>query len=285
MSLKNFMKRIYYAINPSNRIVLLDYAIDPKPTYTSNSPHKSLYEFVSGNDEQYKDILDLALQYKDRFADIKEHKAERDLSKPTWNNGYVPGLDIIMLYTLVTQLKPKKYIEIGSGTTTKTVHKARKENNLDFKITCIDPSPRQEIKEIADEWHASFIQQEPLDMFKSLSKDDIVFFDGTHTLYPNSDVMWFFLEILPVLPNGVVVQVHDIYIPYDYPQFMLDRYYSENYLLGALLLNNPDRYEIIAPNFYISKQPHLASIISKIWDHPNLATVEKHGGSFWFRTK
>ena len=104
-------------------------------------------------------------------------------------------------------------------------------------------------------------------------------------LFPNSDTQWFFLEILPVLPKGVIVQVHDIYIPYDYPQFMRDRYYSENYLLGALLLNNPLRYEVLAPNFYISEQKQLAGILAELWQLQDLQKTEQHGGSFWFRVK
>lgn len=97
--------------------------------------------------------------------------------------------------------------------------------------------------------------------------------------------MWFFLEVLPILPKGIIVQLHDIYIPYDYPQFMCDRYYSENYILGSVLLTNPEKYEIISPNFYMSEQPQLAGIIEDFWKHPNLSNVERHGGSFWFQVK
>ena len=122
-------------------------------------------------------------------------------------------------------------------------------------------------------------------MFENLEENDIVFFDGTHTVLPNSDATWFFLEVLPSIPKGVIVQVHDIYIPYDYPQFMCDRYYSENYILGAVLLANPEKYEILSPNFYISEKQSFMSLIAPVWEHPNLWDVERHGGSFWFRVR
>lgn len=263
----------------------MDYAIDPQPVYSLDRPHKKLFEMISENDISYEKILRQAQSFRERFFSINEASNEMDISQPAWNNNYVPGLDIIVLYTLINQLKPDRYVEIGSGTTTKTALKARKENDLNFTITCIDPHPRQEIAAIADEWMPTAIQEQSLDLFRNLSENDIVFFDGTHTLYPNSDVMWFFMEILPVLPPGVVVQVHDIYLPYDYPQFMRERYYSENYLLGALLLNNPGKYEIMAPVYYMSEQESLSGILNDVWVHPSMKNVETHGGSFWFRIK
>ncbi|MBC7875373.1 MAG: class I SAM-dependent methyltransferase [Ferruginibacter sp.] len=283
--IRNFIKRLYFAFRPSHRMVILDYPVEPKAVYSPEHPHKGLFEIISGNEEFYRKLLLFSLQFKEQFFTIKENKIETDLTRPGWNNDYLPGLDIIILYTLLNYHKPKSYIEIGNGTSTKTALKARKENNLDFLITCIDPHPRQEIELIADKWYHSVVQDVPVEVFRGLSENDIVFLDGTHMLYPNSDVMWFFLEVLPVLPKGVIVQVHDIYIPYDYPRFMCERYYSENYLLGALLLNNPSKYEVLAPNFYISEQKHLSGILTELWQHPNLQKTEQHGGSFWFRIK
>lgn len=283
--IRQLLRRLYLGIRPSNRLVVLDYPVEAKPLYTAAHPHQKLFGIISQNDAQYAALLHASARYHAQLHAIKEHKAESDALQPAWNNGYVPGLDILMLYTLLNEYKPKKYVEIGSGTTTKTAARARRENGLSFSITCIDPFPRQEIRQVADEWKELPVQEVPVDFFTSLSENDVVFFDGTHTLLPNSDVSWFFLEILPVLPRGVLVQVHDIYLPYDYPQFMCDRYYSENYILGAVLLSNPEKYEVIAPNFYLSERPALSSILSGFWQHPSVQGVERHGGSFWFRVR
>lgn len=283
LNMKQLLRRIYHSIRSPYRVVVLDYPVEPKPLYSFDKPHKKWFDMVAQNNHQYAALLHAVNKHTANLQLIKKAKDETDLLTPTWNNNYVPGLDIIMLYTILNKYTPKNYIEIGSGTTTKTAFKARQENNLGFSITCIDPFPRQEIKTIADVWHDKKIQDVPLELFSSLSENDIVFFDGTHTLFPNSDVMWFFLEVLPILPRGVLVEVHDIYIPYDYPQFMCDRYYSENYILGSVLLANPEKYKIIAPCFYMSEQPQLANIIEELWHHPNLSNVEKHGGSFWFQ--
>jgi hypothetical protein len=116
-------------------------------------------------------------------------------------------------------------------------------------------------------------------MAQTLEKDDVLFFDGTHLLYPNSDVMWFFLEILPNLKKGVVVHLHDVYLPYDYPDFMLKRYYNEQYVLATLLLNNPEKYEILSPNYFIYSDKALHHLLDPIWELEALKNVEQHGGS------
>ena len=95
--------------------------------------------------------------------------------------------------------------------------------------------------------------------------------------------MVFYLEILPKLKKGVIVHIHDIYLPYDYPQFMCDRFYSEQYGLAMYLLANPKKYKTILPNYFISEDSELSKSIESFWEHPNLVNVEKHGGSYWLR--
>lgn len=116
-----------------------------------------------------------------------------------------------------------------------------------------------------------------------LGENDILFIDNSHRVFPNSDAMIFFLEILPKLKKGVIVHIHDIYLPYDYPQFMCDRFYNEQYMLAAFILANPTKYQVILPNFFISQDPELSTCIAPIWNHKNLENVERHGGSIWLK--
>ena len=118
-------------------------------------------------------------------------------------------------------------------------------------------------------------------IFEAMEKGDILFIDNSHRALPNSDVTVCFLEILPLLKPGVIVHVHDIYIPYDYPQFMCDRAYSEQYVLAAFILANPEKYKTIMLNFFVSEDKELRQVISPIWDSKSLDSVERHGGSFW----
>jgi hypothetical protein len=137
----SIFKRIYYSLFAPKKVILIDYPADPVPVYTREHPHKKLFEIISANDRGYQQLLANSLSFKKNISSIKNANDEKDLTQPTWNNNFVPGLDIIILYTLLEQLKPARYIEIGSGTSTKTAYKARKDHQLNFTITCIDPHP------------------------------------------------------------------------------------------------------------------------------------------------
>ena len=275
------LKKIYNALFRPHRLALLDYSIVPSPLYTAERPHQQLLEQLQLQQNNYKHLLQQALQYKSNFSTIALQ--ETTGTAPVWNNGFFPGLDIVVLYTFLATVKPKRYVEIGSGTSTKIAAKAKAEQQLTTTITCIDPYPRKEITAVADEWLNVPLQQAPLSLFENLEAADVLFFDGSHLLHANSDVQWFFMEVLPRLKPGVVVQVHDIYLPYDYPQNMCDRFYAEQYMLATMLLSNPKRYEILAPNFYMSEDDELKQILEPLWNA--LPGVEKHGGSFWWRVK
>ena len=276
------LKKIYNAVFRPSKLALLDYAIQPSPLYNKQQPHDALYKLIAANNNSYAQLLNTALQYQQQFVTIPINEGT-DHTVASWNNGFFPGLDMVMLYTLLATLQPKRYVEIGSGTSTKLAAKAKAEQRLSFSITCIDPFPRKEITAVADEWLNVPLQQAPLSLFENLEPNDVLFFDGSHLLHANSDVQWFFLEVLPLLKKGVVVQVHDIYLPYDYPQNMCDRFYAEQYMLATMLLSNPARYELLAPNFYLSEDAELKQILEPLWKE--LPGVEKHGGSFWWRVR
>ena len=74
-------------------------------------------------------------------------------------------------------------------------------------------------------------------------------------------------------------------LPEDYPPEWLDRFYSEQYLLAAYLLAGGDRFSVELPNHFVSTDAELAAILAPLWDDPALAGVERHGGSFWIRTR
>ncbi len=278
------IKQIYRFLNPRFHNLFLEYKIDFKPRYGHGKPpHNDLLKIIEANRNKYKEIINKAISYKNSIWTIKDSKIETDSTKPTWNNGYLPGLDIIGIYTLLSEFKPKKYIEIGSGNSTKVAYKAKMEQNLSTTIISIDPMPRVEIDNLANDVIREPFENIDYKLIDELDENDILFVDNSHRILPNSDSLVFFLEILPRLKKGVIVHIHDIYLPYDYPQFMCDRFYSEQYGLAMYLLANPIKYETILPNYYIFKDKELSDLISPIWNHENLVDVEKHGGSYWLK--
>ena len=278
------IKQIYRFLNPKFQTLFLDYKVDFKPRYGHGKPaHKELLRIIEKNRDTYKELILKSLSLKESIWTIKDAKSETDSSKPTWNNGFLPGLDIIGIYTLITEFKPKKYIEIGSGNSTKVAFKAKTEHKLDTEIISIDPMPRAEIDTLANRIIREPFENIDFDILDELNENDILFVDNSHRILPNSDSMVFFLEILPRLKKGVIVHIHDIYLPYDYPQFMCDRFYSEQYGLAMYLLANSEKYQTILPNYFISEDKELSGLIAPIWNHDNLKNVERHGGSYWIK--
>jgi hypothetical protein len=278
------IKQLYRFFSPKFQNLFLDYPVDFKPRYGHGKPpHTALYDIIAANRDTYQYLLSKALDLKEHIWEIKEAKRERDTTKPGWNNGFLPGLDIIGIYTMLAEFKPKKYIEIGSGNSTKVAYKAKQEQQLSTEIISIDPMPRAEIDQLADVVIRQPFENIDLNLLYTLDENDILFVDNSHRILPNSDAMVFFMDILPKLKKGVIVHIHDVYLPYDYPQFMCDRFYSEQYGLAFYLLANPTKYETLLPNFFIAEDPALAATIAPIWQHENLSHVEKHGGSFWLR--
>lgn len=278
------IKEIYKFLSPSFQKLFLEYKVNFKPRYGHGlPPHSELYTIIDSKRDEYNVLLKKALNYKENIWTINDAKVENDPLKPTWNNGYLPGMDIIGIYTLIAELKPQKYIEIGSGNSTKVAFKAKIEQSINTKIISIDPMPRAEIDSLADLIIRKPFENIDYNILDELNENDILFVDNSHRILPNSDAMVFFLEILPKLKKGVVVHIHDIYLPYDYPQFMCDRFYSEQYGLAMYLLANRKKYEPILPNYFIYEDKELSKQIEPIWSHKNLNGVERHGGSFWLR--
>jgi predicted O-methyltransferase YrrM len=238
---------------------------------------------IERNRSVYTAWLLQALLEKDNLLRFPEKPSPENASLPAWNNGFLPGLDITMLYTIVSSTAPANYIEIGSGNSTKVVAKAKADHQLTTKVISIDPAPRAEIDQLADQVIRKPFERTDLSLFTTLKSGDIIFVDNSHRIFPNSDATVFFLEVLPVLASGVIVHFHDVYLPADYPQEMCNRYYSEQYMLAAFLLANPSRYYTIMPCYFVSEDKELSRIIDPLWKDPAMPPAEHHGASYWIQ--
>ena len=77
--------------------------------------------------------------------------------------------------------------------------------------------------------------------FAKDKKNDILFIDSSHIIRPQGDVLFEYLEILPILNPGVVVHIHDIFSPKDYLDNWIINdhlFWNEQYLLEAFLSFN-----------------------------------------------
>jgi hypothetical protein len=276
------IKSVYRFISPKFQTVHLDYKVDNTPRYGHGKPpHKGLYDIINAERETYKEIIEEAVKVKERFFEIKTIDKKTNEVEPVYNSGFLPGLDIVGIYTLILKYKPKKFVEVGSGNSTKVAYKCIKDNNLSTEIISIDPMPRAEIDSLANKIERKPFEHTDFSFIYDLEPGDILFIDNSHRILPNSDSTVFYLEVLPKLKKGVIVHIHDIYLPYDYPQFMCDRYYSEQYGLAMFILANPQKYRTLFPNYFVSEDKELSTMLNPIFNHENLKGVERHGGSYW----
>jgi len=185
---------------------------------------------------------------------------------PYWRNVFFTGMDAKVAYAFVRTFQPKRVVEIGSGNSTRFMRKAIQDGRLATKLVSIDPAPRLSTAQVADEIVVQSVIETPLSVFAELTAGDILFFDGSHLCFHGSDVTHFFLRILPVVPKGVLVHIHDIALPDEYPPHFDERYYNEQYILAAFLLHN-DCWSPIVPVHYLY----------------GLGVLSGDGGSFWMR--
>jgi predicted O-methyltransferase YrrM len=259
-----------------------DYPVRPVPRYGYGKPaHARLERLIAAGSEDYRIRLESFLDFRHDLLQIPLDPA--DPETPSWHNGWFQGLDAVALYALLAQTKPSRYVEIGSGFSTKFARRAIRDQQLPTRIISIDPSPRSAVDALCDEVIRTPIEDAHLDAtLGRLTAGDVLFLDGSHRCFQNSDVSVVFLEVLPELEPGVLVHFHDIFLPWDYPPQMADRYYSEQYLLATALLSDRS-LEVVLPNFFVSIRPDLHRVLSPLWDAFTWSATPTNGLSFWMR--
>jgi len=277
--LKETIKHLFKRNPQSYKALFLDYPISPVPRYEyGHNYHKRLKDILDKSRDKYIDLLNRFTGFYDYLKRIPYNMI--NTVDPYWSNGYFPPLDALALYCIIASTKPQHYVEIGSGNSTKFAKRTIKDFSLNTKITCIDPKPRSEIAKIADEIIYSQCETVSLDLFLSLEPGDILFIDGSHRCFMNSDVTTVFLDIIPDLKHGILIHFHDIYLPYDYPVELKELFYSEQYLLAVMLLSMPEP-DVLFPACFIQSDPELMGILRPVIE--TLSNTKFHGGSFWVR--
>ncbi|HTX75415.1 MAG TPA: class I SAM-dependent methyltransferase [Terracidiphilus sp.] len=164
-----------------------------------------------------------------------------------FNNGFFERVDAEIAYAFVRQRKPRTIIEIGSGNTTRILTAALRRNRsegVEGELIGIEPHPALFLKKGIDGLSHLLeqpVQKTPIELFRTLKENDILFIDSSHVVSVDSDVLFECLRILPVLAPGVLVHFHDIFTPLDYPQkFVMTNlcFWGEQYMLESFLSFN-----------------------------------------------
>lgn len=254
----------------------LDGYFEPRPRFGHGLPaHPELHQLIEARRAAYREHLLASLQYLPDYVNIPTDDT-------FWMNDQFAGLDSLALYYFVASRQPGRIVEIGSGHSTCFARRAIDDHGLSSHLTSIDPAPRTGIDQLCHSVIRRRLEECDLSFADELGPKDIVFFDGSHRCFTNSDVTVFFLEVLPRLKPGVLVHVHDVYLPFDYPADIADRYYSEQYLLACYMLGGGRKVQVELPNAYISQDQELHGLLKPVWGHQALQDVTPYGVSFWF---
>jgi predicted O-methyltransferase YrrM len=202
-------------------------------------------------------------------------------------NDQFPALDGWLLEAMLRWLRPRRMIEVGCGFSSLVSARVNREQlGGAMEFTCIEPYPRDfliaGVEGISDVV-VDKIQDAPLALFDRLGAGDVLFIDTSHTVKTGNDVTWLFHEVVPRLAPGVVVHVHDIFLPCDYPQkWVFEGWgWNEQYLLQSFLAFN-SAFEILVGAQWMLQR----SLPALLAGFPGMAErrhAERSGVSFWMR--
>lgn len=287
------------------------YSVLPEINKNTNIfDNKPIFNNINFNDDSHLKILDTLQEelsdfnfeipgineITDRGEIINNCAKNRDtnLSKNIFKyyqiNNAFEWMDGRMLFYFIKNNKPKKIIEIGSGWSTLIMYNTIKQFNLDTKIICIEPYPLPWLlamkKEGIIELHISNLQDTNLELFQNLDKNDICFIDSSHVVKYDSDCLYYINNIFPILKEGVLIHIHDIFLPYEYPSSWLKegRFWNEQYFIYAFLMNN-NNFKIKFANTYAQKFEKLLEIQRDSYEFKVIKDLDKSkpfgGGSLW----
>jgi len=189
--------------------------------------------------------------------------------------------DATVLAGMLCAFLPRRVVEIGSGFSTAVMLDVRERQYASFSLTSIEPYPDRlrSLLRPSDTNHQIVelpVQDVNLSLFDELGEGDFLFIDSTHVSKTGSDVNFEFFEVLPRLKSGVIIHLHDIFYPFEYPENWAvheNRAWNELYLLRSFLMYNPS-YEILL-------WPHM--LLAE--GHEGIASLATGTGSLWLRKK
>lgn len=200
----------------------------------------------AGSRATYAPIEALFEAHRDRFAEAIEGLeglrapllaiGDRPAPAPRWGQDWFPRLDGAIAYAMIRWLAPARLVEIGSGHSTRFFARGVQDGGLATEITAIDPAPRAVLDGLDTvRLLRKTVQAAGLGPFEALEPGDILAIDSSHILMPGSDVDLLLNHVLPMLPDGVIVHIHDVFLPDDYPESWAWRGYNEQLGVAPLL--------------------------------------------------
>jgi len=203
-----------------------------------------------------------------------------------YNNPFFPLADALALLTFFRHAQPRRFIEAGSGFSSCAAIDCN-EHFLSGRadLTFIDPHPERllDLLPVNSRYRSSIKQQclqdASLKTFEELQPNDILFIDSSHVAKTGSDVLDYLFRIFPALAPGVLIHIHDIFFPFEYPSdWVMDgeRSWNEAYLLRAFLSNNSGYRILFFSDWFYKCRRSLVNAEMPL-------CIQHRGGSLWLR--
>lgn len=278
---------------PVNRAVFLrqgiypvrDHYYEPQIKYSAQFDAKKIRNLHIDLREQAQLSMLQQLRYVEELRSLPQHKSQAQ-QRPGYylQNGSFAAGDADLYYLMIRNLKPKKIIEIGSGFTTLLSLEAIRRNKAeghDTKLICIEPYEFQWLEQFEEvEFKKEKVENIDPSFFSQLEAGDFLFIDSSHVIRPENDVLFEYLEILPILAKDVIIHIHDIFTPRHYrKEWLVDeiRLWNEQYLLEAFLYFN-ESFEILFTLNHLKNSyfPQTQAVLTNL-------TADAEPGSFWLK--
>ena len=195
-------------------------------------------------------------KYSDELKLLNFKKKTENIGYYLENNFFMGG-DADIYYQMIRHFKPKNIIEIGSGYSSLVASEAIDYNlKIDgFKstLTCVEPFENKWLENNGINVIREKIEDLAPELLEKLNENDILFVDSSHVVKPQGDILKIYLEIFPKLSKGVIIHIHDIFTPRDYPSKWLkeeNRFYNEQYLFEAIM-DHSSRYNVLCSLNYL----------------------------------
>lgn len=200
------------------------------------------------------EILARVSMYRSRFDDFVE--PSRATTGYTFANDNFTSPDAEVLYAVVSMFQPETVVEVGCGHSSRLIRQAILDGGLTTRFVGVDPRPRIDVAGLHDEFYQTRVEQLGVELLLTrLDQRGLLFIDSSHRLRSGNDVSHLYLCVLPSLPVGTLVHIHDVFLPYEYPRgwVLKKRWeFTEQYLVQVLLTQGT-AFEVLWPGHFLHR--------------------------------
>lgn len=287
-----FSKRVFEWLQARGIHLLHKNWYSPIPDTAQLAKNNGLWHYQSAmvgldvNEQEQRRMVDEIIpRYKE---ECKFPLAPTDCPHEYYVNNNLFGLVSAAVYhCMIRHYKPRTVIEVGAGNSTYVAARAMRMNDLaDDRLIAIEPNPNEVLRTGfpgLSELVQRPVQDVPLSFFERLQDNDLLFIDSSHVVRLGGDVIYLYLEVLPRLVPGVLVHVHDVYLPGNHPKrWVVDfrHFWTEQYLLQAFLAFNT-AFEVLWSGTYAATR--WPDDLERLLPNPLGQQINYQSSSFWMR--